>query len=354
MPLFIFADIIDRFDHKIRMFEPSLFTWIMFCIAAFIVSIIDFNMHNDDLNKNDNDKVTDADDIDMVRGGGYKHIAVSIFRALLFPISIGVSLAMYLFTISPKLSIDFVTTWFLETSLSIDNLFVFIVIFKSLDIKEAAQRKVLLWGVFGAVFFRLTFILFGIKIVKLFDPIMYFFALLLIYTGIKTIIHTRCDATSGDINVYQSKDMKSSTNNWLIRILQKFIKIDMHSQQETLIIKKDNNFTLTQYGVAIILIELSDIMFAIDSVPAAFSITLEPFIVFAGNIIAILGLRSLYMLLAKAIYKAPFIHITIACILLFTGSKIVFEQLGVHIPNLLSILIIMTCCVVPYFVFKKQ
>lgn len=227
---------------------------------------------------------------------------------------------------------EFLTCYIIEWSLSLDNLFVFIMIFKAFGVGSHRQLRALTWGIIGAVVMRLGFILLGVALVEMFKPILYVFGVLLLYSALKMMFEKESD-----------KDIMKSR---LIVFIRSKIPItkDFHGQKFA--VKKMGRWIWTPMILVLVAIESSDIMFAIDSIPAAFAITQDPFIIFTANMFAIMGLRALYFLLVHADKMFSKLKYGIGIILAFVGVKIIIEQLGIHINILLSLGIIMGCLTV--------
>ena len=228
-----------------------------------------------------------------------------------------------------KLAIEFITCYIIEWTLSIDNLFVFLLIFKSFNVQPSLQIRVLKWGIIGAVVMRLSFILIGVTLVQAFRPILYFFGLLLIYSAIKMLTNK-----DKPINII---------DNALVRMARRRFSITKNFHGENFFIRKRGVWIATPMLLVLLTIESSDILFAIDSIPAAFSITQNPYIIFAANLFAILGLRALYFLLAHADKAFSNLKYGVAIILGFVGVKIILEQLHIPINNMISLGVIVGC-----------
>ena len=219
----------------------------------------------------------------------------------------------------------FFTGYALEKSLSLDNVMVFAVIFQALKIPSVYQHKVLFWGVLGALIMRFLMIWSGVILLEKFHFLIYIFGVLLILTGVKFIYF-------GDTK----SDLKET---WGWRFLQKFLPIDNTLRGSKFIIKRGGQLFATPLLVALVLIEFSDLVFAVDSIPAIFAITRDPFIVYTANIFAILGLRSLYFLLANALDKLRYLKQGLAVILFFVGLKMIGI---IKIDPLYSLIIILS------------
>ena len=223
-------------------------------------------------------------------------------------------------------ALEFLGGYIIELSLSVDNLFLFLLIFGSFGIKSEYQKRVLDYGIFGAIVLRLIFILLGITIVNKFHWILYVFGILLIISGIKMLLKDE-----------PHKDFKKSI---VFRALNKIIPVTEKLEGEKFFIKKNKILYATPLFAILLIIESSDIIFAIDSIPAIFSITTNPLIVYTSNIFAILGLRSLYFLLEELQSKFRYVKYGVALILVFTGVKLGILFFNIEISIVISLMII--------------
>lgn len=235
-----------------------------------------------------------------------------------------VNLAIWYYMGSEK-ALEFLGGYIIELSLSVDNLFLFLLIFSSFGISANHQKRVLSYGIFGAIILRFIFVLLGIAVINKFTWILYIFGVLLIISGIKIM--------------FNKEDDVSFENSKLIRILKKIIPVTQELYEEKFFVKINNVLHATPLFALLVLIEGSDLLFAIDSIAAIFAITTNPFIVYASNILAILGLRNLYFLLEKLHSTFEYVKYGIGIILIFTGIKLGIS-FKYHIPVGISILII--------------
>jgi tellurite resistance protein TerC len=234
----------------------------------------------------------------------------------------------YLGGISGK---EYFTGYIIEKTLSIDNIFVISLIFSFFHIPRMYQHRVLFWGILGVLILRAILIGLGSTLIAEFSWVLYIFAIFLIFTGIKMLIVT-------DSNPDLSK-------NPILNLVKKYFRITPTLHGEKFIIRKNEAIThksviwITPLLVALVLIELTDILFAVDSVPAIFSITQDPFIVYTSNIFAILGLRALYFVLASIIHRFHYLRPALAAVLIFIGSKIfIADMLGIEkLPESISL-----------------
>lgn len=222
---------------------------------------------------------------------------------------------------------EFVTGYALEYSLSVDNMFVFLLIFTSLNIPHKFQHKVLSMGIIGAVAMRIPLILVGVTLLETFHWMIYLFGAFLIFTALRMLA--------------QRKEKKIEVEkNIAIRALRKVIPIDFELREQKFFLKKDGVRYATVLLVALVIIEFTDLLFALDSIPAILAITTDSFIVITSNVFAILGLRSLYFLLAGMMEKFYYLKPGLITILLFIGIKMIISE-HVEIPTLLSLIVVL-------------
>lgn len=225
--------------------------------------------------------------------------------------------------------INYFTGYLIEFSLSIDNIFVISLIFSYFAIPLQYQHRVLFYGIIGAIVLRGIMILVGAELVAKFDVILYVFGIFLLFSGIKMLLQKE-----------QDENMK---NNRIINFIKKHFRVTEELHEQKFFVHKLDTKTgkslifATPLFLALVIIELSDVVFAVDSIPAIFVITQHAFIVFSSNIFAVLGLRSLYFLLADAVHRFKYLKQALAFILIFIGSKIFLALFDIHIPSIASL-----------------
>lgn len=230
--------------------------------------------------------------------------------------------AIWLFE-GPQHALAFYTGYVLEYSLSIDNMFVFILIFSYFAIPHDLQPKALLWGILGAVILRFIFIFVGVQLISLFSWTIYVFGMLLIFTATKMLLQ-------------KEDDEFDPSNSLPLKILRKFMPLKTDYHGENFFIKDADKWFATPLFAAVLVIEMSDLIFAVDSIPAVLSITQDTFLVYSSNIFAIIGLRSLYFLLSGMAGKFPYLKYGISVILFFVGVKMLLSHY-IKIPILASL-----------------
>lgn len=282
--------------------SSSLTLWLSFATVIGIMFVLDLGIFN------------------------RKSHAISFREALAWTIA-WVSLAMgfnvwIYFTMGQEKALEFLTGYIIEESLSVDNLFVFIMIFSYFHVSKAHQPKILKWGIIGALVMRAVFIFAGIELIERFHWTIYVFGVVLVITGFKM-------AFGGEGQVHPEK-------NPLVRIVRKFMPITKRVRGDRFFINRLGKRAATPLFLTLLVVESSDLIFAVDSIPAVLAVTRDPFIVYTSNVFAIMGLRSLYYLLAG--FLELFVHLKfgVSCILAYVGVKMLLVDL-IHIPIYFSL-----------------
>jgi tellurite resistance protein TerC len=266
-------------------------------------------------------------------GMNRKAHAVSFRQALTWSV-VWVSLALafnagiYVFLGKIK-ALEFFTGYVIEKSLSVDNLFVFIMIFSYFKIRGEHQARILKWGIIGALVLRALFIFTGIELLTTFHWMFYLFGALLLFTAWKM-------AFGAEGEVHPDK-------NLLVRLARKMFPFTKRVRGDWFFKRRKGLLVASPLFLALVMVESSDVLFAIDSIPAIFAVTLDPFIVFTSNIFAIMGLRALYFLLASVMGMFVYLNLGISSILAFVGGKMIATAMGYHIPIQVSLLVIFSC-----------
>jgi tellurite resistance protein TerC len=207
----------------------------------------------------------------------------------------------------PERALEFSTGYLIEKALAVDNLFVFVVIFSAFGIPALHQHRVLFWGVLGALLMRALFILIGGALLAHFHWMLYVFGAVLVVTGVKLFV--------------QRGEQPHPERNPVVRWFQRIVPLTAQLSGDRFTVLQQGRRFATPLLLALVAVEVSDLIFAIDSIPAIFAVTSDPFIVFTSNIFAILGLRSMYFLLAGVLQKFAYLQIGLACVLMFVGAK---------------------------------
>jgi len=224
-----------------------------------------------------------------------------------------------------EMGLQYFTGYLIEKSLSVDNLFVFMIIFSFFCVEDRYQHRVLFWGVLGAIIMRAAFIFAGIGLLNALGWVIYIFGAFLVYTGIRMAV--------------KKEEKVEPEHNPVLRLLRRFLPVTKDYHGDKFLAVENGVRKATPLLLVLVLIETTDIIFALDSVPAVLSVTKDAFIVFSSNIFAILGLRSLFFALAGVLQKLRYLHYGLAAVLAFLGVKMLTSEL-VEIPILLSLGII--------------
>lgn len=243
-------------------------------------------------------------------------------------ISLVFAILIYLF-MDKELAAEFLSAYLTEKMLSVDNLFVMMLIFSYFKLEEKFHHRVLFWGVFGAIIFRAIFITAGAYIIHQFYWVLYIFGLFLIYTGIKLVK----DKKEEHIDFNKNKVMK---------LANKYLPFSPNHHNGKFFLREKGKFYFTSLFMIVLLVEVTDIIFAVDSIPAVFAISQKLFIVFTSNIFAIMGLRALFFLIENILHKFHHLQKGLAFILFFIGLKMLSSIVGIHISSIMSFVIILS------------
>jgi tellurite resistance protein TerC len=246
-------------------------------------------------------------------------------RSLLWVLlSVGFSLIVAKM-LGPDRALDFLTGYLIEYSLSVDNIFVFVLIFAYFKVPPISQHRVLVWGIVGALIMRGIMIWLGVSLVSAFHWILYIFGVFLIVTGIRMAF---------------SKQQTDFGDSWFLRMCRKVMPVTRDFRGSHFTARIDGRLMLTPLALVLLVIDVMDLVFAVDSIPAVFAITQDTFIVYTSNICAILGLRSLYFLLANLMDRFVYLRIGLSVILVFVGMKMILSKIF-PFPNYISLVVIM-------------
>jgi tellurite resistance protein TerC len=217
----------------------------------------------------------------------------------------------------PPRTWEFLTGYVLEQALSVDNLFVFVVIFSGFAVRKEFQHRVLFWGIAGAIVLRGAFILAGAAVVSRFHWVLYLFGLLLLYTGGRLLF-------GGD----DDEEDESIDDNRIVKLVKRFVPITSGYRDEHFFVRENGKWLATPLFLVLCVVELSDVVFAVDSIPAIFAVTTHPFVVFTSNMFAILGLRNVYIILEELLPRFRYLEKAVSIVLLFIGVKILLPLGG--------------------------
>lgn len=279
--------------------------WAALAVTLFVLLAVDLLAHR-------------GGRADSTRGA----IAWSVFWiavALVFNVGVGVAFGL-------DRAQEFLAAYLLEKSLSVDNLFVFLLIFGRFGIGPHLQRRVLTWGIIGALVTRGLFIGIGAAAIQRWNWVLYVFGSLLIIIGVRML----------------KEDDEAPGEGRLMPYLQRHLPYTPQLHGPLFMVRHGGRRVFTPLALALVAVELTDVVFAIDSIPAAFAVTLEPFVIYSANIFAVLGLRSLYLLLARAMSDLEYLHYGLAAVLCFAGVKMLGAR-WFHIPTFISLAVIVLC-----------
>ena len=233
---------------------------------------------------------------------------------------------VFYFWLGSEKAVEYITGYVLEWSLSVDNIFVFVLVFAYFKVPFKYQQRVLLWGILGALVMRGLMIVIGAALIEQFSWILYLFGAFLLFTGVRMLFSK--DGDDQDLN-----------KNPAIKLVRRLIPISTEYDGQKFFTVQNGVRMATPLFLAVVVIEFTDLLFAVDSIPAIFAITTDPFIVFTASIMAVLGLRSMYFLLAHVVHRFVYLKTGLAFILVYIGVKMLLLDV-LHIPALVSLAVI--------------
>lgn len=265
-----------------------LLFWIIFNAIVLVLLLIDLALVN--------------------RGGRVLSLKQTLLSSAIW---IGLTFAFAIcihFWMGPTKSLEFITGYLIEEALSVDNLFVFIMLFRYFKVPPEQERTVLFWGIIGALIMRAAFILLGVSLVKRFEWILYLLGIFLIYTGFQLMREGEAERVD-------------PSRNFALRLARKFLPVTEEYEGNRFAVIRDGRRFVTPLFIVLLVVETTDILFATDSIPAILAITRDSFIVYTSNVFAILGLRSLFFALAAMIKLFHYLNYGLAVVLMFIGAK---------------------------------
>lgn len=265
----------------------------------------------------------------------------SIFWVL---VSVGYGMLIYFYGEGPKDTLEFFSAYVTEKALSVDNIFVILLILRYFNVKEEYYHNILFWGILGAIVFRAVFIFVGALLISEFHWILYIFGVFLVYSGIKLFNE------EDDMEIEPEK-------NPLLRMARKVFPMSSTDKGGKFWIRENGKLLFTPLFLVIILIESTDLIFAVDSIPAAFAITQNEFVIYTSNIFAVMGLRAMFFLLANVLDRFYLLQKGLSVVLIFIGAKMLAEIIDLHVPIFLSFGIIigsLVLAIVLSLVFPKD
>ena len=271
----------------------SPFVWLIFGVAVILMLAIDLWVFN------------------------RKTTQISL-RESLFWSAIWIGLALLFnvwvyFGLTPQMGINFFAGYLIERALSIDNLFVFWVIFAYFHVAARLQNGVLFWGIVGALIIRAIFIMAGIALIHQFEWIIYLFGAFLMFTGIQM--------------AFRGKEKTHPERNPIVRLVQRIIPMASDDQTGAFFVKRDRKLFATPLFLVLVTVAITDVIFALDSVPAILAITTDPFIVYSSNVFAVLGMRALYFAMAGLVPLFHYLEYGLSLVLFFIGAKMIVDKL---------------------------
>ena len=304
------------------MMGTPIHIWVIFGIAIVIALVLDLGVFH---RKAHTVQLKEA----LIESAAWISIAL-LFNLWLY------------FSRGPLAGVEFFTAYLVEKSLSVDNIFVFLLIFQAFKIPPKSQHRVLYFGIAGALVLRAVFVLAGITLLQAFHPIMYFFGAILLFTGLKML--------------FPRKRALRPENNWMVRIVRQVIPVVHDYEGQQFLVRESGRWKATPLFLALVAVEAMDIIFAVDSVPAVLAITRDTFIVYSSNVFAILGLRALYFALADILPRFRFLHQGLAAIIIFVGTKMIASE---HFPisavtSLIVIAIVLGVTITASLVFPRR
>ena len=248
----------------------------------------------------------------------------SIWSVVWITLAMVFNAGLYLFA-GPEPALQFFTGYLIEKSLSVDNIFIFLLLFTFFKVPAAYQHRVLYWGILGALIMRGTLIAVGVALIESFHWIIYLFGAFLIFTGIRMGFHK-------EIEVHPENDL-------LLKFIRRFVPVTENYEHDRFFVRRAGQVMVTPLLLVLLVIDTTDLIFAVDSIPAVFAVTRDPFLVYTSNIFAILGLRSLYFVLAGIMEKFYYLKLGLSVILTFVGVKMVLADVF-SLPTALSLVVI--------------
>jgi tellurite resistance protein TerC len=248
----------------------------------------------------------------------------SIWSVVWITLAMVFNAGLYLFA-GPEPALQFFTGYLIEKSLSVDNIFIFVLLFTFFKVPAAYQHRVLYWGILGALIMRGTIIAVGVALIESFHWIIYLFGAFLIFTGIRMGFHK-------EIEVHPENDL-------LLKFIRRFVPVTENYEHDRFFVRRAGQVMVTPLLLVLLVIDTTDLIFAVDSIPAVFAVTRDPFLVYTSNIFAILGLRSLYFVFAGIMEKFYYLKLGLSVILTFVGVKMVLADVF-SLPTALSLVVI--------------
>jgi len=321
--------IFNKKDHKVSLKEAGImsFIWVSFAIGFYFFLLTEGEL------------LHGIEDFAHLQEVTTRHL----HNIKLIPDNFTASLAIY----KQNLALEFLTGYVIEYALSVDNIFVIVLVFSAFRVDEKYYHRVLFWGIIGAVLMRFLFIFLGSTLINEFGWILYVFGAFLIYTGF------------GMFMSRNEEEKIDAENHKIVRLASKYFSVYPEYVGNKFFVKVDGKKMITPLFIVLLIVEFTDLIFAVDSIPAIFAVTKDPYIVFFSNIFAILGLRSMFFLLVNIIHKFHYLKVGLAFLLIFIGIKMLAHHWlsawgFTTMHSLFIILFILTSSVVASLMFPKR
>ena len=321
--------VFNKKDHVVTLKEAAVmsFVWVTFALGFYFILITEGQeLHG----------IKTFEQLERIVKMNYHHIKLD-------PTDFEASLAAY----NQNLGLEFLTGYVVEYALSVDNIFVMVLVFSAFGVNEKYYHRVLFWGIVGAVIMRFLFIFIGAALIAKFGWILYLFGAFLVYTGIMMFVNRNAD------------DKIDTENHAVVKFASRYFSVYPEFVGNRFFVKKHGKKYVTPLFIVLLIVEFTDLIFAVDSIPAIFAVTKDQYIVFFSNIFAILGLRSMFFLLVNIIHKFHYLKVGLAFLLVFIGVKMLAHD-WLHAwgftttHSLVVILLILTISVVASLLFPKK
>jgi tellurite resistance protein TerC len=306
----------DR-ELKERALDTQVLAWVGFLAVVLVLLAVDLGVFNR--------KAHVISPLEAARWAGITVVLAGIFAALIYTHNLPTDIVG-----GPKPALDFITGYLIELALSVDNIFVFVLIFNYFAVPPKYQHRVLFWGVLGALVMRGVMIGAGAVLLTRFEWIIYVFGAFLVFTGIRMAMQKGVDF--------------EPESNPALKLVRRFLPVSGDYKGQHFFTREEIGGRMrrvaTPLFVVLVLVETTDLIFAVDSIPAIFGVTRDPFLVFTSNVFAILCLRSLYFLLASVIDRFHYLKLGLSAVLVFIGAKMLATMFHVHVDTLVSLLVV--------------
>jgi tellurite resistance protein TerC len=327
--LFIDLGVFHRKSHEVSLKEATMWTvvWVLFAVGIYLFIRLDGEAIRGITTFNQ------LQELNRIHGHG-----LTLNPAW----GLQPNIALY----RHALSLEFLTGYLIEYALSVDNIFVMILLFLSFSVPRAYYHRVLFWGILGAIVMRFLFIYVTASLIQQFEWVMWIFGALLIFSGIKMYVERN------------KEEQVEVSKHPIVRFASKHFKVVSSFVGDAFFVKQQGKWMMTPLLLVVLVIEFTDVIFAVDSVPAIFSVTKDPFIIFSSNICAILGLRSLFFVVSHVMNLFHYLKVGLAVLLTFIGVKMLLDGIF-HIPistsvSLLAIVAILGVSILASVIFPKQ